>query len=67
MADTQREADFRKALEPFAGFADPRRRVPPSLAITVGSELACRQLTMGDCYAAADALAAHPSPEAISK
>ena len=47
-----------KALEPFASFADPRRYAPPGLPITQGSGMARRQLTMGDCYRAADAIAA---------
>lgn len=45
------------ALAPFADFAGARRTAPPGLPITVGSGVARRQLTMGDCYRAAAALA----------
>lgn len=50
--------DIIAALEAFAAYADPRRSVPASMPITNGSSMARKQLTMGDCYAAADALAA---------
>lgn len=46
----------RKALMPFSDFADPHRKVPSALAITNGSPMAKRQLTMGDCYLARDAV-----------
>lgn len=44
------------ALKPFADYADARRQFPADLAITLGSRLAKRQLSMGDCYAALDTL-----------
>lgn len=56
---------LKAALEPFAAFADPRRNMPPSMPITQGSGMARRQLTMGDCYAAADALAALDTSTAL--
>lgn len=43
---------LRAALKPFADYADPRVVVPFDFVITQGSELAKRQLTMGDCYEA---------------
>ena len=49
--------DMRAALQPFADYADPRNKVRPEIPITPGSIMAKRQLTMGDCYAARDALA----------
>lgn len=54
---TPGDAEVRKALEPFAAYADPRRMMPASMPITAGSAMAKKQLTMGDCYAAAAALA----------
>lgn len=48
------------ALEPFARFADPSRRVPETLPITQGSSIARRQLYMRDCYLAADTLKNRP-------
>jgi hypothetical protein len=57
MALTNRETALVDALEPFASFADARRIAPPYLPITQGSGMARRQLTMGDCYRAADAVA----------
>lgn len=53
---------MREALKPFASFADPTRKVPRGMPVTVGSRIARRQLTMGDCYDAADALGQHQSP-----
>jgi hypothetical protein len=47
----------REVLARFAAFADPKRIAPDGLVITNGSPMAKAQLTMGDCYAAADALA----------
>jgi len=44
------------ALRPFAEYADASRRLRPDMVLTPGSPLAKRQLTMGDCYAARDAL-----------
>jgi hypothetical protein len=44
------------ALKPFADFADPHNRAPDHLVITVGSSMARKQLTMGDCYKARQAL-----------
>lgn len=41
------------ALRPFADFADPRKTIRAAHEITQGSRLAKRQLTMGDCYLAA--------------
>lgn len=58
MALTRTEQALIAALEPFAAFGDPRRIAPPGLPITQGSGMARRQLTMGDCYRAADAIAA---------
>lgn len=46
----------RDALRPFADYADPSRRIRPDFVLTAGSPLAKRQLTMGDCYAAHDAV-----------
>lgn len=45
------------AVKPFAEYADPRNLMPASLPISNGSSMARQQLTMGDCYAARDALA----------
>ena len=47
---------LRKALEPFAAYADPHGAFPADLPITSGSSMARKQLTMGDCYNAAEAL-----------
>lgn len=47
---------IKSILKPFADFADPTRRFSRDLKITAGSSIARRQLTMGDCYDAADAL-----------
>jgi len=43
-------------LKPFADYADPHRKVPREMVITNGSPMAKRQLTMGDCYDAKDAI-----------
>lgn len=54
------EAELEKAeqvITPFAEFADPRRKFPPNFTITNGSRMAKKQLTMDDCYSAADWLA----------
>lgn len=51
-----RVAKLEAALKPFADFADARKTVPTDYVITEGSRLAKHQLTMGDCYAALDAL-----------
>jgi hypothetical protein len=68
-----------EALEPFANYADPRSAVPVNLPISNGSSLAKRQLTMGDCYIAREALAEHaklmaappfkyvPNPESLGE
>lgn len=48
--------EMRRALEPFAEFADPSDRLPESFPITTGSAMGRRQLTMGDCYRARAAL-----------
>lgn len=46
-----------EALRPFANYADDARaKAPADLVITVGSSIAKRQLTMGDCYKARAAL-----------
>lgn len=50
--------DMVSALQAFADFADPQRRVPARMPITSGSMFGKRQLMMGDCYRAADAIAA---------
>lgn len=47
-------SEAKKVLERFASYADPRRRAPADMPITHGSPMAKRQLTMGDCYDAAD-------------
>ena len=47
---------LRRALEPFAAFADPSNTFPPDMRITAGSPMAKKQLTMGECYAARDLL-----------
>jgi len=47
---------MQQALKPFADFADPTRKLSPQFEITAGSRMAKRQLTMGDCYAAYNAL-----------
>jgi hypothetical protein len=44
-------------LKVFADFADPHRKMPRELVISHGSPIAKRQLTMGDCYDAVDAVA----------
>jgi len=49
---------LRAALLPFSNFADPRGYAESEMPITLGSAMAKRQLTMGDCYAACSALAA---------
>lgn len=46
------------ALKPFAEYGDKNRKFPRGVQITHGSSQAKRQLTMGDCYDAADALKA---------
>jgi hypothetical protein len=51
------------ALKPFADFADPHNRAPDHIVITVGSSMARKQLTMGDCYKARQALTT-PAEEA---
>ena len=48
---------LREALRPFADYADGRGGVAYDHVITMGSQLAKRQLTMGDCYVARAALA----------
>jgi hypothetical protein len=55
-------SELRQALEPFAAFADPRNKIPENMPITQGSQMARRQLTMGDCYRARAALAVEPAP-----
>jgi len=53
------ESRLRMAVEtllPFADFAHARDGVPPDMPITMGSGIAKRQLTMGDCYKARDAI-----------
>jgi hypothetical protein len=48
---------LREALKPFAEFAgQPVGRPPDDMVITQGSRIARRQLTMGDCARAAEAL-----------
>ena len=47
---------LRVALKPFAAYADKNRIAPANLPISIGSPIAKVQLTMGDCYAAADIL-----------
>jgi len=49
-------ARLQAALKPFSDYADKHRATPPELILTSGSPLAKRQLTMRDCYNAADAL-----------
>lgn len=50
-------ARLRGALQPFAEFAGGTVGRPPAdTPITMGSRIARRQLTMGDCARAADAL-----------
>lgn len=44
------------ALLPFANFADKSGTCPEGMPITRGSPMAQRQLTMEDCYRAADLL-----------
>ena len=51
-----RVAELRAALKPFADYADPRRTFKAEAQDTPGSPCAKPQLTMGHCYAAADAL-----------
>ncbi len=55
-----RIAEVCAALKPFADYADARAKAPPDMQITTGSAFAKRQLTMGDCYAAAKALEKKP-------
>jgi hypothetical protein len=45
-----------EALQPFAVYADQRGKIPIDYQITQGSPVAKRQLTMGDCYKAKEAL-----------
>jgi len=52
----KRVAVLEAALRPFANYADDRKVMPPEWPITLGSAMARRQLTMGDCYAARAAL-----------
>lgn len=59
-------AALKKALEPFAKFADPTGAFSDSFKITAGSGMARRQLTMGHCYRAKEALAAYAASTAIS-
>ena len=59
---TARIAALEAALKPFADFADPNRRFPATMPITNGSGMARRQLTMGDLYAALEALAGAVAP-----
>lgn len=47
---------LRATLKPFADYADPRHVVPASYVVTSGSQIAKKQLIMGDFYAAARAL-----------
>jgi len=49
--------DLVKALSPFAEYADHRNVCPADNVITIGSTIAKRQLTMGDCYEARNAIA----------
>ena len=53
---TARERMLFEALRPFANFADHTYTVDEKTVITNGSGFAKRQLTMGDCYAARNAL-----------
>jgi len=46
-----------EALKPFANFCDKYQRMPETMVITNGSPHAKKQLTIGDCYRAFDALA----------
>jgi hypothetical protein len=57
-----RERTLEEALRPFAEYADKNRRLPGDHIITQGSRFAKRQLTMADCYAAADALSSAQEP-----
>jgi hypothetical protein len=49
-------AQMQQALKPFADFADRTKQLSSEYVITTGSRMAKRQLTMGDCYAAYNAL-----------
>lgn len=53
---TARVGELERALLPFANYADTRGVITKDHVVTIGSPLARRQLTMGDCYAAARAL-----------
>lgn len=52
----KRIAILEAALKPFADYADHTRTIPHNYILTDGSNLAKRQLIMGDCYKAAEAL-----------
>ena len=52
-ADNER---LREALRPFADYADQGSSFPDEFKITFGSRLAKRQLTIGDCRRAREAL-----------
>src|SRR3546814_15153323 len=45
-----------EALLPFAEFGDVRHSLPDGVVITNGSRMARRQLGMGDCYRATNAV-----------
>lgn len=45
-----------RALKPFADYADKHAGISPGFIISKGSLMARRQLTMGDCYGAANLL-----------
>jgi hypothetical protein len=57
VADKDELERLRGALAPFAEFAGGKVGRPPAdTPITMGSRIARRQLTMGDCARAADAM-----------
>lgn len=56
-AAEKRVAEMREALQPFADYSDRKSLIPDDHIITQGSYMAKRQLTMGDCRKAAEAIA----------
>lgn len=53
---------LRDALKPFADYADPNKYLADDFIITNGSTFAKRQIRMGDCRRAKEALAAAEAP-----
>lgn len=62
MTDSEKEIlRLRQALKPFSDYAIVgANKVPEDFIISLGSPLARKQLTMGDCIRARDALIGKP-------